>query len=193
MINHTYKFYLAFENSICDDYITEKLYWTMRMGGIIPVVLGGANYSQLVPPRSVINVMGYSSPRALAEYLHKLDWNDALYNEYFQRQDYYDMGHEETSWCKPCKYLYASIYQTKVYGDIRQLYSAAKRCPKFMWVTWTHCIYWIYVITNWIWDKINKSHMIFIAERVNIVLNSWWPRWCERFHLQFLSIVIPIN
>ena len=89
------------------------------MGGIIPVVLGGANYSQLVPPHSVINVMDYPSPRALAEYLHKLDWNDTLYNEYFQWQDYYDMGHEETSWYKPCKYLYANINQTKVYGDIR--------------------------------------------------------------------------
>ena len=153
MINHTYNFYLAFENSICDDYITEKLYRTMGMGGIIPVVLGGANYSQLVPPHSVINVMDYSSPRALAEYLYELDQNDTLYNEYFQWQDYYDM-HEETIWCRLCKYLHTNINQTKVYGNIRQWYSAAKQCRQFKSVTWTHCVYWVYVITNSIWDQI---------------------------------------
>ena len=172
MINHTYKFYLAFENSICDDYITEKLYRTMGMGGIIPVVLGGANYSQLVPPHSVINVMDYSSPRALAEYLYKLDRNDTLYNEYFQWQDHYVTGHEETIWCRLCKYLHANINQTKVYGNIREWYSAAKQCRKFKWVTWTHCVYWVCVIGNWIWDKTSESHIIGIAERVHIVLNS---------------------
>ena len=40
MINNAYKIYLAFENSICEDYVTEKLYRTMQLGGIIPVVLG---------------------------------------------------------------------------------------------------------------------------------------------------------
>ena len=176
MINNTYKFYLAFENSVCNDYMTEKLYRTMRMGGIIPVVLGGANYSQLVPPHSVINVMDYSSPRALAEFLYKLDRNDTLYNEYFQWQYHYVAVQEEICWCRLCKYLHANINQTKVYGNIRHWYSVAERCRKFKWVTWTHCIYWIYVITNWIWEKINESHIIAIAERVNIVLNNYSPR-----------------
>ena len=43
-----YRFYLAFENSLCDDYITEKAYhalYTSYISGTIPVVFGGSNYA----------------------------------------------------------------------------------------------------------------------------------------------------
>ena len=40
-----YKFYLAFENSICRDYVTEKFFQRMKQG-IVPVVFGGADYSR---------------------------------------------------------------------------------------------------------------------------------------------------
>jgi hypothetical protein len=42
-----YKFYLAFENSYCKDYVTEKFFDVLRLD-IIPVVLGGADYSYFV-------------------------------------------------------------------------------------------------------------------------------------------------
>lgn len=42
-----FKFFLAFENSICQDYITEKFYYTLRHD-IVPVVLGGGNYEHYV-------------------------------------------------------------------------------------------------------------------------------------------------
>ena len=131
-INADYKFYLAFENSICEDYITEKLGRTMSIGGIVPVVLGGANYSKLLPPHSVINVMDYPSPRALAKYLRKLDQNNALYNEYFRWRDYYYMFFEGM-WCALCRYLHANRNQIKIYSNISQWYNAATRCRTFTW------------------------------------------------------------
>jgi hypothetical protein len=42
-----YKFYFAFENSICRDYITEKFFNILKYN-IIPVVLGGGNYEHFV-------------------------------------------------------------------------------------------------------------------------------------------------
>ena len=38
-----YYFYLAFENSICPDYISEK-FWRNLNQPVIPVVMGGGNY-----------------------------------------------------------------------------------------------------------------------------------------------------
>jgi hypothetical protein len=42
MIGKHYKFYLAFENTVCRDYITEKLFKMLRYD-IIPVVLGAGD------------------------------------------------------------------------------------------------------------------------------------------------------
>ena len=56
----TYSFFLAFENSLCEDYVTEKMYRALQLG-VIPVVLGGANYSLFAPPNSVINVADFAT------------------------------------------------------------------------------------------------------------------------------------
>ena len=42
-----YKFYLAFENSVCGEYITEKFFAMLRKP-IVPIVLGGGNYDDYV-------------------------------------------------------------------------------------------------------------------------------------------------
>ena len=46
-ISNEYKFYLAFEKSICKDYITEKFFKILSFN-IVPVVLGGGNYEYYV-------------------------------------------------------------------------------------------------------------------------------------------------
>ena len=45
-IFNNYKFYLAFENSLCTDYITEKFYQTLKQN-IIPVVMGAGQINTI--------------------------------------------------------------------------------------------------------------------------------------------------
>lgn len=60
MIERDYKFYLAFENSLCHDYVTEKFYNALLFN-TVPVVYGGADYETLAPLGSFINVNKFSS------------------------------------------------------------------------------------------------------------------------------------
>ena len=80
-----YKFYLALENSPCEEYITEKFWVNSILNGIVPVVYGGtrAAYERVAPPHSFIHIADFSSQRELANYLEILDRNDKLYSEYF--------------------------------------------------------------------------------------------------------------
>ena len=71
----THKFYLAFENSNCKDYITEKLWKTLALP-VIPIVMGSGNYTRDAPPNSFIDVRSFENIQALAEYLLYLDQNN---------------------------------------------------------------------------------------------------------------------
>ena len=64
-----YRFYLAFENSMCRDYVSEKVFQRMADSLVIPIVMGGANYSAHLPPHSYINVEDFKSPKELASHL----------------------------------------------------------------------------------------------------------------------------
>jgi alpha-1,3-fucosyltransferase len=65
-----YKFFLAFEDSFCKDFVTEK-FFSMFNGDLdmVPVVLGGGNYSAIAPPNSYIDASKFQSPKALAHHL----------------------------------------------------------------------------------------------------------------------------
>ncbi|XP_028407421.1 alpha-(1,3)-fucosyltransferase 10-like isoform X2 [Dendronephthya gigantea] len=77
-----YKFTLAFENAICDDYITEKL-WRPLETGSVPIYRGSPSVLDWMPNNhSVILVDDFSSPQELAEYIKKLDNDDAAYMKY---------------------------------------------------------------------------------------------------------------
>jgi len=86
MLDKDYKFYLAFENSNCKDYITEKFFVNGLGHDVIPIVMGARpeDYVRSAPLNSFIHVDDFEGPKQLAEYLHKLSSNDEMYNQYFQ-------------------------------------------------------------------------------------------------------------
>eukprot|EP00091_Calanus_sinicus_P007279 TRINITY_DN18262_c0_g1_i1.p1 TRINITY_DN18262_c0_g1~~TRINITY_DN18262_c0_g1_i1.p1 ORF type:complete len:150 (-),score=29.34 TRINITY_DN18262_c0_g1_i1:34-483(-) len=95
MVNRNYRFYLSFENAICQDYVTEKIFNALRLN-TIPIVLGGANYTKILPPGSFINAGNFESPKALAAYLQTVLYNSTLYESYFSWRPFYDI-HSFTS------------------------------------------------------------------------------------------------
>ena len=107
----SYKFYLAFENMICEDYITEKLWRTLNKA-ILPIVLGGATYSDILPPNSYLDVKNFTSPKRLAEYLTFLARYDDAYNRYFSWRKKYKIIVPNVS-CELCKYLNRGATPTK--------------------------------------------------------------------------------
>ena len=54
---------------MCRDYVSEKVFQRMADSLVIPIVMGGANYSAHLPPHSYINVEEFKSPRELASHL----------------------------------------------------------------------------------------------------------------------------
>ena len=87
-----YKFYLAFENSLCGEYMTEKL-WRSYTLGLVSVVYGGLDaYKAILPVNSYIDVTDFSSPRMLADYLLQVHNNDTLYSSYFSWKHKYSCG-----------------------------------------------------------------------------------------------------
>ena len=85
-----YKFYLAFENGLCPDYVTEKFFeFFNHRYNVIPVVYNGADMASIAPPHSYISVRDYSSVEHLAQYLSIVSSNDTLFASYFWWRDYY--------------------------------------------------------------------------------------------------------
>ncbi|KAK2151338.1 hypothetical protein LSH36_367g07011 [Paralvinella palmiformis] len=104
-IEKQYKFYLAFENSLYVDYVTEKAYRTLAMY-MVPVVLNGVDNDKLLPPYSYIDVRHFRSPRRLADYLKRLDSNDEEYMECFEwKKRYQPKRGQKHPFCRLCEIL----------------------------------------------------------------------------------------
>ena len=90
---------------------------------VIPIVMGARrqDYAAALPPHSYIHVDDFRSPRDLADYLHVLDANSTLYNEYFRwKFDYALVNH--SYWCRLCGLLHVASEQHYVhwYTDYSQ-------------------------------------------------------------------------
>ncbi|XP_050687630.1 3-galactosyl-N-acetylglucosaminide 4-alpha-L-fucosyltransferase FUT3-like isoform X2 [Eriocheir sinensis] len=125
----TYLFYLAFENALCADYVTEKLY-NLLYYPIVPVVLGAAEYPLLMPPHSYINARDYS-PAQLAQKLLHLAHHPKEYQEYLSWRQYYlpsTIGGNRLL-CDLCVRLHDDdFYQHHVVEDFYDWYVTKGKC-----------------------------------------------------------------
>ena len=125
-----YKFFLAFENDFCEDYVTEK-YWERIYQEAVPVVMGG-NYEGIAIPRSYIDVSDFSSIKALADYLLYLDSNDTAYNSYFAwKSDYaINAGPLVDLHCSICMALNSKKAKEEKIMTLHETFNRYSKCDK---------------------------------------------------------------
>ena len=127
MLEINYKFYLAFENSLCVDYLTEKI-WNILSLNVVPVVLGGADYKLFLPPHSYIDVRDFKSPKQLAHYLFDLNSNDTLYRQYFEWKHYFEV-HRIRHLCQICAFMNRADNSTHMVVDrLDKFYDPKRHC-----------------------------------------------------------------
>ena len=119
MLSRDYFFYLSFENSLCRDYVTEKLYRTMKLVDIVPVVRGGANYTALLPRNSFIDASHFPSVRALADHLRRVAGDRELYRSYLAwKNEWQVIEPIPFSFCEFCHRLHHPQRWARVYPDV---------------------------------------------------------------------------
>lgn len=132
LIAHSYKFYFAFENSLCADYVTEKFFFMLKYD-IILVVYGLGNYDFYVPKEAYINVLDFESIPRLAEYLLYLDNNSTAYDEYFTWKRFIKFKDHPASstLCEMCIQLNMQLYEPmrpSVITDFGEYFNRKKDC-----------------------------------------------------------------
>lgn len=126
MVSKKYKFYLSFENAICQDYISEKFFRYISLD-VIPVTRGFNNYFQHSPSEIFINTADFGSPELLAKRLLYLDKHDDVYIKMLREKDkymsvyddyivknneegveklYHHYDHESVAFCELCQKLW---------------------------------------------------------------------------------------
>lgn len=121
IMEDNYFFYLAFENTQTLDYVTEKMFYTLKYN-VIPVVFGNANYENIAPKKSVIDIKDVSTPKLLAEFLIRLSSNLSEYLEYFEWKRKYDVGDSrEYALCQLCEMLHRPL-EYRSYSNIMEWY-----------------------------------------------------------------------
>lgn len=134
MLSSEYKFYLAFENSNCDFYITEKLFENALGNNIVPIVMGArrSDYERSAPPHSFIHVDDFETIEQLADYLKVVDNNDTLYDSYLAWRGSGSFI-DTKFWCRLCALLQDDDKPNLWYGDIEAWWKHHGTCRTGKW------------------------------------------------------------
>lgn len=100
----SYKYYLAFENRNCSDYVTEKV-WKALNRIMIPIVFQPSRDSYQrysIPSKSIIHLEDFSNnAKNLTDNLRKIDSNFDLYTEYIKWTLMYLKTFDEAKYTEP--------------------------------------------------------------------------------------------
>lgn len=83
-----YKFVIAIENGVCEDYVSEKLWRAIHLG-VVPIYFGSPTIRDWLPnEKSAILIEDFATPFHLSAHIDDLMRNDDLYQEYLEHKTF---------------------------------------------------------------------------------------------------------
>ncbi len=168
-----------------EQYIEEMLVCLFR-NDVVPIVMGARkeDYAAKAPPHSYIHVEDFPTPRELAQYIHILDKNNTLYNQYFGWKESGEFVNTKY-WCRICALLNQKDMPRMWYSDIEEWWRGPGMCSSDRWdndadliTRWRDIMLWHHhqhsiissiIITSW-WDIINIIITIIIIIIIIIII-----------------------
>ena len=133
ILNRTYKYFLAFENSFCRQYFTEKFYDNFNYD-VIQIVRGGLknDTNALFPTGTYISTDDFKSAGALGDFLRKLSWSVDDYSTFLREKNkYYSPGYKwvyQRAMCDLCDRLNNISKYKKIIPDMVKLFYEKDPC-----------------------------------------------------------------
>ncbi|XP_049884486.1 alpha-(1,3)-fucosyltransferase 10-like [Pectinophora gossypiella] len=110
-----YKFMIAIENGVCNDYMTEKL-WRPIQAGVVPIYFGAPQIRDWLPNnKSAILLEDFPTPELLSQHLHYLLNNDTAYEEYLEHKTLGKISNQNL-----LEEIRLRPYQTNYYEALRE-------------------------------------------------------------------------
>ena len=133
IVNTTYRYYLAFENVLCDEYITEKFYENFKYDTILIVRAGNPNFRPVnISKNAYVSTSDFRNAHELGKYLKALRSNTSKYaamleaKDAYQLKPYMEIFDSET--CEICQRLHNIHHYESVYEDINRWILTQQQC-----------------------------------------------------------------
>ena len=135
ILNSTYRYYLAFENALCDEYISEKFFENYDYD-IIQVVRGGNPKFRPIDIKrdAYISANDFKTAHDLGRFLKSLSNDTKMYASMLKAKDKYQavpyIDLFQKAMCDICKRLQNPTEYKSVYADIREWMLSEEPCFK---------------------------------------------------------------
>ncbi len=117
----------SFENSVCNDYITEKFFKVFDYD-MVPIVFGTANYSKVAPAKSYLNVDDFETLEIFVAHIQYLERNATAYAEYFEWKSHFKVNFFSKVFCHLCQALNDETSPVKTYSNMYQWWVDDAKC-----------------------------------------------------------------
>ncbi|XP_060084152.1 alpha-(1,3)-fucosyltransferase C-like [Ylistrum balloti] len=122
VLDSRYKFYISFENSLCDDYNTEKSHHLVLQHNIIPIIRDASNHSLFHPPKSYLDTKDFKTVKSLADRIKQINYSSDEYKKYLQWKKYFYSetvrGVLQSNMCDICERLHNQDKYRRIHGNI---------------------------------------------------------------------------